>query len=290
MKEIEIDGKSVTLAVENGLKELGLRRDQVEVEVLEEPAPGFLGLGGKPARVRIREKVYEPGMIPEEEGDDIGNRIAPAKPAAPRGGGAPRGSSHSAPRSAYHNDRGERRSSRGRSGPPRRTVEPRRPRVETPEDVDTAKACAEATKIIEQMLSLIGLSEPKLECSWDPKQFRVRAEVSTPDSELLIGPDGRSLEAFQFLATIMLGRKMDCPVAVQVECAGHWKKVESDILAEVERAVDEVVKTGKPYRFEPMEPALRRLIHRTVQSHPEVETVSEGEGSWRKVVLKPKAK
>lgn len=301
MKEIEMDGKTVTMAVESGLRELGLRRDEVEVQVLEEGTAGFLGMGGKPARVRIREKVYAPGMVAEEEGDDIGNRIQPARPAS-RGAGqgsrpertVPRERPERGPqieRSAYHDSRPERRPRR-QAPPPRRTVAPaaRRPRIESSEDVDTAKACAEARAIIEAMLSLCGLSEPKVECAWDTAQLRVRAEVGTPDAALLLGKDGKSLEAFQFLATVILGRRMEMPVAIQVECEGHWKRVEAAVLAELERAAEEVKRTGKPYRFEPMEPALRRLIHRSAMSHPDLETVSEGEGSWRKVVLKPKAR
>ncbi|MDE2291667.1 MAG: Jag N-terminal domain-containing protein, partial [Elusimicrobia bacterium] len=61
MKEIECEGKTVTIAVEAGLKDIGLRRDQVEVQVIDEGSAGILGFGVKPARVLVREKRWGEG-------------------------------------------------------------------------------------------------------------------------------------------------------------------------------------------------------------------------------------
>ncbi|TPW17370.1 MAG: single-stranded nucleic acid binding R3H domain-containing protein, partial [Elusimicrobia bacterium] len=58
MKEIECEGRTVTIAVENALKELGLRRDQVEVTVIDEGSAGVLGFGIKAAKVQVREKRW----------------------------------------------------------------------------------------------------------------------------------------------------------------------------------------------------------------------------------------
>jgi len=61
-RSLESSGKSIEEAVEAGLRELGISRDQVEVEVLEEPAKGLFGLlGSRPARVRltVREGVAD---------------------------------------------------------------------------------------------------------------------------------------------------------------------------------------------------------------------------------------
>ncbi|MBI5596620.1 MAG: Jag N-terminal domain-containing protein, partial [Elusimicrobia bacterium] len=76
MKEIECEGKTVTIAVEAGLKDIGLRRDQVEVQVLDEGSAGILGFGAKPARVLIREKRWGDAPAPVNP--------PPSKPAASR--------------------------------------------------------------------------------------------------------------------------------------------------------------------------------------------------------------
>ena len=52
----EFLGKTVEEAIENGLKKLGLERENAEISVLEEPTKGFLGIGAKPAKVEVSEK------------------------------------------------------------------------------------------------------------------------------------------------------------------------------------------------------------------------------------------
>ena len=58
-REIKAEGKDVGEAITKGLHELGRRRDQVEVTVLQEEKPGFLGIGSKPAIVKIIEKKWD---------------------------------------------------------------------------------------------------------------------------------------------------------------------------------------------------------------------------------------
>jgi spoIIIJ-associated protein len=53
MKSIEASGRTKEEAVEQALGELGLQRSQARVEVLEEGTRGFLGMGGRPYRVRV---------------------------------------------------------------------------------------------------------------------------------------------------------------------------------------------------------------------------------------------
>jgi spoIIIJ-associated protein len=48
--------------------------------------------------------------------------------------------------------------------------------------------------------------------------------------------------------------------------------------------------TGKPVRMEPMDSSMRRLVHRTLTTSPDVTTSSEGEGPWRKLVVRPRSK
>ncbi|MDE2489677.1 MAG: Jag N-terminal domain-containing protein, partial [Elusimicrobia bacterium] len=64
MEPIESEGRTVAEAVEAALQKSGLRREQVEVQVLQEASSGFMGLGAKPARVRLSEKRWGPGAPP----------------------------------------------------------------------------------------------------------------------------------------------------------------------------------------------------------------------------------
>lgn len=270
MKEIKTKGKTVTFAVEAGLTELGLRRDQVEVEVLDEGTTGFLGLGSKPAEVRLREKIWT---------GDAKETPSNAKPTELLGEEVP-------PPHVVGKRPTEPPPSEQRASKPART---HRPKTERPEVVvDPEKACAAATEVLREILALTGIKNPEVRCQWDKEQGRVMAEVDTEDSALIIGKGGRTIEALQFLVTVIVGRKTGAPTAIQVDTQGYWKKIESKILEEVDSAIEEIKKTGKAYKFDPLEPSLRRLIHRKLADHSDVVTASEGEGPWRKVVIKPR--
>lgn len=57
MKVVEKVGKTIDEAIELGLQELGVLRDEVIIEVIEEPSKGLFGLiGGRPAKVRLTLK------------------------------------------------------------------------------------------------------------------------------------------------------------------------------------------------------------------------------------------
>lgn len=275
MRELEIDGKSVTVAVEAGLKELGLRRDQVEVQVLEEGSSGFLGIGAKPARVLLREKHWtDPASGPAEP-----PLARPASKSAP----APK---RSRPREEH---RERPAAANGHAHPVSETHRAERaPAEDVP--VDTAKALETAEGVLREILGLMGISDASIKTGWDAEQWRVRAEVECADSGLIVGKGGKTLESLQFLTTVITGRRMKVPVAVQVDSQGHWRQIEEKIVSEIEKAVSEVKATGRAFKLEPMEPAMRRLVHRKLTKHPDIETSSEGEGSWRKVVLRPRAK
>jgi spoIIIJ-associated protein len=77
MEEREFSGKNVEEAIEKGLKELGLSREDVEVKILDEGKAGLFGLmGASPAKVKLIVKPTK-GLTGEEKGE-----VAPEKPFA----------------------------------------------------------------------------------------------------------------------------------------------------------------------------------------------------------------
>ena len=263
MVEMESEGKTVAEAVESALKKAGLRRDQVEVQVVQEGSAGFMGLGGKPARVKIVEKRWGP------EGEQ---KSEPAP--APANGSS-------------------KKSARAHERAPRENV--RRPAAVITAEVkeqtappDPKKACEASEASLGELLRMMGFAEAILTVSWDAEQERVKAVIQDPEIQRLIGKEGRTLEALQSLMTLMVGRKLGTPTAVQVDASGYWEKREKEILAQLQRGIERVKSTGKPFRLEPMDAVFRRLVHHSIANNPDVAASSEGEGLWRKIVLRPR--
>lgn len=69
MRSIEMTGKTVDIAIFNGLQQLGLSIDEVTIEILQTETKGILGFGSKPAKVRLTEKPQEEVVIPDFESE-----------------------------------------------------------------------------------------------------------------------------------------------------------------------------------------------------------------------------
>ena len=301
MEPIESEGRTVAEAVEAALLKSGMRRDQVEVTVTQEGSTGFMGLGVKPAKIRLTEKRWGPDSpAPAPSAPSRAPQRAPIRNSAPR------------PPERRAEPRRQERRPQARphppaEPPPERAPQPRPPhaqpaphparppreRSEAPKPVsaaDAAEACDKAQKLVVELLKLMAIAAPSATAAWDADLERVKISVESQDASMLVGRDGRVLESLQFLATLMLSRGNGAPIAVQVDALSYWEKREQAVLDEARRAVETVKATGKPVRMEPMDSSMRRLVHRSFSASPDVTTSSEGEGPWRKLVIRPKAR
>ena len=298
MAPIESEGRTVAEAVEAALLKSGLRRDQVEITVTEEGSTGFMGLGAKPAKVRLTEKRWGPDSpAPAPSAPAKAPQRAPIRNSAPR----PQERRPERQPERRPEPRQERapelrapKPAPAPARPPQRAPEPARApreRIEASRPVsaaESAEACANAQKLVVELLQLMAIAAPTATAVWDADLDRVKISVESQDASLLVGRDGRVLESPQFLTTLMLSRGNGVPIAVQVDALSYWEKREQSVLDEARRAVDTVKSTGKPVRMEPMDSSMRRLVHRSFSSNPDVSTVSEGEGPWRKLVIRPR--
>jgi spoIIIJ-associated protein len=301
MKPLESEGRTVAEAVEAALKLSGLRRDQVEVTVLQEAASGFLGIGAKPARVRLTEKRWgpdSPAPAPSPKPVAAPRPARPPRPAPPpprpfvpaprpvppKPRAAPVPAPAPAPTPAPAPQASAPRSEPRAPRAPRAREERAPARAITP--AESVEACQKAQTLVLELLRLMGIAAPTASSSWDADLERVKISIESQDASLLVGRDGRVLESLQFLATLMMSRGADAPIAVQVDALSYWEKRETTVLDAARLAVESVKATGKPVRLEPMDASMRRLIHRTFAASPDVTTSSEGEGAWRKIVVR----
>lgn len=101
----------------------------------------------------------------------------------------------------------------------------------------------------------------------------------------MIGRRGQTLDALQYLTTIVANRYSDKPVRIVLDAEGFRERRRKTLEELSDRLADRVVKTKKEVTLEPMSPQERKIIHSQLQHHPLVRTFSQGEEPNRRVVI-----
>ena len=83
LKWIEATGRSEDAAIQNALAQLGLDRDSVSVQVLQQAKAGFLGFGAQPAKVQVTYEAPDPVVVPEKPKSALGSASRSKPKAAP---------------------------------------------------------------------------------------------------------------------------------------------------------------------------------------------------------------
>lgn len=291
--KVKVQAKDVSSAIAQGLKDLGLRRDQVEVTVLEHPKKGFLGFGSKPAVVEIRQKRWSAAELDAQIYMDV--------PRKKRSGSHGRANNKRRNHEAFNEDRRDnRRRGRKFDRAPRFEAREKAPkaneaqllpceRIQNAVIPEALKApMQEAKQYLNDILTHMGVKAENLNVWWDEQQQRILLTFDCDHPAIVIGKEGKTLESIQYLCTLALSRHFDKPISVITDTQNYWRKTEDKINAEIARGVAAVEGGMTVYRFRPMSAQLRRYIHRALEGHATVETASEGEGKWRKVTLRAK--
>jgi spoIIIJ-associated protein len=111
---------------------------------------------------------------------------------------------------------------------------------------------------------------------------------SKNNSGLIIGRKGKTLESLQFMVNLIVNHKTGSDKKIILDIESYRAKRERALRKMSKDIAFKVIKSGKPWTLEPMNPFERRLIHLTLQNDTRVTTKSEGQGIYRKVTIMPK--
>ncbi len=115
----------------------------------------------------------------------------------------------------------------------------------------------------------------------------IQAEVSGGDAGKVIGREGRTLAAIEFLANTVLAKEYGQGAPrVNVDAAGYRRRHEERLLEQARRIAARVRKSGEGIELDPMTAADRRIIHIALREDAFVTTESIGEGRERRIVIK----
>lgn len=143
-----------------------------------------------------------------------------------------------------------------------------------------------AKKYVEDLLSFFGLNTD-VRAGADEDVI----EMSVPSTHLnafLIGQHGDTLRNLQYLVSTTLRNKEAELVRVNIDVADYKRQRNDRLRNQADEWVKKVRDTGETMHLKPMSPAERRVVHQAVSDYGDVETVSEGEGRDRHIVLSRK--
>ena len=110
-------------------------------------------------------------------------------------------------------------------------------------------------------------------------------DLAGDDMGVLIGKRGQTLDSLQYLVSLVVNKGEDDYIRVKVDTENYRQRRKDTLENLAKNIASKVRRTGKPVTLEPMNPYERRVIHSALQNDRYVETHSEGEEPFRKVVV-----
>lgn len=321
-KFIVTTGKTIDLAVTAALQQLGMDRDSVSVEVLENAKSGFLGIGASPAKVKVTYEVPDEPKKPEapmsvlssasrskpKERPEItssiisrpGKKIEPEEQQPARRERRPR-QERRKPQNAETPKQQEkpaekpaRPEKQERPQAPKQE-KPRAPRPEKPQQPAPAapKEYAPAPEgsmeeKIEKFLTglLTHMNSTAVPHAYRTEEGGYRAELVGGDVGMLIGRRGETLDAIQQLTNYSINRGGESKRArVQIDAENYREKREESLERLAQKVAGKVVKYRRNVTLEPMNAYERHVIHAALQDYPDVTTYSTGTEPNRRIVV-----
>jgi|GEM_PF-139951 len=296
----EFEGRNEKEAIDRAIEELGLDRSEIDFEIVESKKPGILFRGGKvKIRVHVSEEEVEAAV---QDGRLSSERPieahAPMRrpPRGPSGGPAER-----------HRRRGPER--------PDRPAPVRAAPVhvdEVPEenlDQDAAEAALEAAVLrgesvvarpprpaaqgeampheaeivdfVRTLLGHMGFKAQVVVGSREPNRLGI--DVETDKSAVLIGKQGKTLEAFQFICNLAAARLGAEGTRVIIDTQDYRSRREHSLERMAAQAADRVRRGRESVLLEPLNPFERRIVHTAIARRGDVETESEGDGLYKRI-------
>ena len=146
----------------------------------------------------------------------------------------------------------------------------------------------QAQELLEHILELMG-EKAKVLGRFD-EEDRLSLGIDAEDPGLLIGKQGQTLEALQYLLTKMIAKKARRKVRVFIDIESYRARHQEALTQLALKSGEKAKKSGKPITLNPMNPHDRRIVHLALQGDKEVKTMSRGEGLYKKVVVYPMRK
>jgi spoIIIJ-associated protein len=302
-----VSAPSVDEAISLGLIKLTALRDEVEIEVLDEGNRGFLGLGAREARVRVRRLTEE--ELEAAKASVEAQAPQPVKEPAAETSGPESTQPVSAARvedledvepkeSRVHQDR-----ERKPEEPPTSSHEPQqaKPRTEPedkkerrseespmPEMVGGVNRDELETVALDVAAGLLQDLDVEVNLEWlHEDRPTLWVAVEGKDAKALVGSRARTLHSLQYLFRALIYHRLDGDYNLVVDANAYRKRRRRSLETLAKRQAEKAVETGETVRLRAMPAHERRIVHITLRDDDRVTTESVGRGRNRSVTVIP---
>jgi spoIIIJ-associated protein len=249
---LEMIAPTTDEAIANGLKQLGISEEMVDVEILDAGSRGLLGIGGRQSRVRLTVKNQ---LDKEEEIVD--------KPAS----------------SPSTGEMVEYRESK--------SIDADSLSEDEQQNLKVAKKVV--IELLERM-RVKAVVDPCYIAPEDDRDERIiLVDIQGDDLSILIGRKSETLNALQYISSLIVSKELGKWVPMMIDVQGYRKRRDRQLRQLGRKMAEQAIQTGRRQVLEPMPANERRVIHLELRNHAEVITESMGEEPYRKVTISPKS-
>lgn len=278
MEWVEVESKTVDLAVEVAMGELDVKsRNDVEVKIVQEPKPGFLGMGGREAIVRVtkapkkRRRRRSRGRNSKSEGRANGSGTGSNKQQSQNRSGGKQSQSRPSDKRRQENKVSQPQED-NRS----------KDRDDRPEQAPIEEQAKVAAGFIQGLLDAFGL-EGTIETRIDDDVLYL--DVQGEQTEALVGQKGSVMQSVLELTRTVVQRKTYGAPRMRIDIAGYVERRRAALKIYTTKLATQVVADESEIMLEPMNAADRKVVHDAVAEIDNVRSFSEGEDPRRAVVL-----
>ena len=290
-KTIITTGKTIELAIEAALTQLGLERDDVSVQVLAQAKAGFLGFGATPAKIQVTYEAPDPAPEAPKVALSSASRSKPKaqKPAAPKAE-APK--APEAPKAEPKKVEAPKAEPKKTEPKPKAEKQPKAVKVEAPKAPKEPKTYAPAEagsteEVIETFLKglLEHMGSNAVPHAWKVDKNTYKVDLVGDDLGYLIGRRGDTLDAIQHLCNYSIKRESEGHIRINVDAEEYREKREDSLRRYARKKAQQVLKNRRRTTLEPMNAYERHVIHATLQEMENITTHSTGVEPNRRVVI-----
>ena len=289
-KTLIASGKTIELAVEAALAQLGMERDDITYEVLSLPKPGFLGFGAQPAKVIVKYEVPDPVVVPEKPKSALGSasrskpKAAPVKKEepkveAPKPQPKPEAPKAEAPKAPKMEKPKAPKTEKPKTE--KKPAAPKEPKVYAAAEPGSVEEKIET--FLKGLLENMGSNAVPHAVKGEDNTYNV--ELTGEDLGYLIGRRGDTLDAIQRLCNYAVNHGTEGRIRINVDAEDYRAKREDSLRKYARKKAQQVLKARRRCSLEPMNAYERHVIHATLQEMDNITTYSTGTEPNRRVVI-----